>query len=731
MTRILRQDSSESSEKTDATFSSSVSNDSSVTMVFDSNDTLRFSNKWIKDSSDRTILFRGINLSGASKSPASPPIPSHQLEGFFDHRNVNFIGRPFHLNEADQHFARLKHWGFNFLRFIVTWEALEHSGPGIYDMEFIDFIIKILIKAREYGFRCFIDPHQDVWSRFSGGSGAPGWTLDLVGFNMRNFAATDAAIVHNTYKDLENFPKMVWSTNYYKLVSATMFTLFYSGSLYAKKCIVDGVNIQEYLQSHFCNAYKVLAEKICEAQLHDSTVIGFDTINEPSWGLVGTKDLSKIPEFQEYRRGRIPTPFQAMLLGEGVPCTLEVWDIVWYGFGVVGKERIDPKGKTAWLKEDPEGYSWEKGSEFPKGCIWASHGVWDKETKELLRPDYFATNPNTGKEPDWNQECLKPFIERYTRTIRSVFPNAIIFVQPPVLEKPPSFDKFDELNERIIYSPHWYDGMTLVQKKFNWWTIDFLGIKRGKYKGVIPAFKIGDRAIKRSFVEQLKLIKDEGEELLGDVPCIIGEIGIPYDMQNKKAYRDGDYSQQIKAMEASIQALEANLLSFTLWNYCPDNNHKWGDQWNGEDLSIYSQDTNNEKVHSMMSSGSTQGLDVGGRALESLLRPFPVKTNGEPLSLKFNPYKKYFEYVFKNPENPSADSPTEIYLPIYHFSEADDFNIYHSSGKWKWDKESQLLLYWHDVGDPEDNDEENHLIHKIIVESNRRNYDESVWDDCC
>lgn len=26
----------------------------------------------------------------------------------------------------------------------------------------MDFIVKVLIKAGEYGFKCFIDPHQDV-----------------------------------------------------------------------------------------------------------------------------------------------------------------------------------------------------------------------------------------------------------------------------------------------------------------------------------------------------------------------------------------------------------------------------------------------------------------------------------------------------------------------------------------------------------------------------------------
>jgi len=70
--------------------------------------------------------------------------------------------------------------------------------------------------------------------QLSGGSGAPGWTLELAGLDPRKFRATQAAIVHNTWGDgTEPFPKMVWPTNYGKYACATMFTLFFGGNTYA------------------------------------------------------------------------------------------------------------------------------------------------------------------------------------------------------------------------------------------------------------------------------------------------------------------------------------------------------------------------------------------------------------------------------------------------------------------------------------------------------------------
>lgn len=122
---------------------------------------MRINGEWLVDSGNRRLFFRGVNLSGNAKLPLTPYQPTRTREGYFDYKKVSFVGRPFPLSSAKSHFQRLKSWGFNFLRFCVTWEALEPHEPGKYDHEYMDYVVQVLKVAREVGFKAFIDPHQD------------------------------------------------------------------------------------------------------------------------------------------------------------------------------------------------------------------------------------------------------------------------------------------------------------------------------------------------------------------------------------------------------------------------------------------------------------------------------------------------------------------------------------------------------------------------------------------
>jgi len=115
-----------------------------------------------RDVHGRQVTLRGINVAGDAKYPSTPDQPSHVADDFFDGDNVKFTARPFPKEDAHLHFSRLKRFGYNTIRYVFTWEAIEAAGPGIYDEEWIQHTIEILRTARDYGFYVFMDPHQDV-----------------------------------------------------------------------------------------------------------------------------------------------------------------------------------------------------------------------------------------------------------------------------------------------------------------------------------------------------------------------------------------------------------------------------------------------------------------------------------------------------------------------------------------------------------------------------------------
>lgn len=98
---------------------------------------------------------------------------------------------------------------------------------GHYDHDYIDYLHKLITLAPQYGIKLYVDAHQDVWSRHTGGSGAPHWTLDVVGFELRNLKATGAAHAHNLHLEPHDPPPKVWPSGYHKLAAGTMATVFW------------------------------------------------------------------------------------------------------------------------------------------------------------------------------------------------------------------------------------------------------------------------------------------------------------------------------------------------------------------------------------------------------------------------------------------------------------------------------------------------------------------------
>ena len=607
---------------------------------------------WFKDEHGRTLMLRGVNLGGSSKVPFTPNGATHIRDRFFDHRDVLFVGRPFPLDQADEHFTRLRKWGLTFLRFLITWEAIEHAGPGIYDRDYLDYVEAVIAKAGEHGLQLFIDPHQDVWSRFSGGDGAPGWTFEAVGFDITQFDATGAAITHAVHGD--PLPRMIWPTNAAKLASATLFTLFFGGNDFAPKTRIDGETAQDYLQRHYIEAVQQVARRV-KGMPH---VVGYDTLNEPSSGYIGLPDLNRT--YGALRIGLHPTPFQSMQLGAGVPQTVDVWSMSLRGPRRTGTQTLNTQKARAW----------QPGFD----CIWRQHGVWDFDAQgqpQLHQPQYFSGV--NGRVVDFTQDYYRPFANRLAQVIRSVDPDALIFIETVPQRLPPQWGATDAAN--VVSAPHWYDGFTLITKNY----IPFLGVDMLKSRLVFGAGRV-----RQSFGEQLRTLKQAASERLGGVPTLIGEIGIPFDLKDKAAYRVGNFRAQraqIEAMNRSLRAIEDNLLNCTIWNYTADNSNRHGDQWNGEDLSIFSRDQQSDpgNIHS------------GGRALEAVVRPYARAIAGEPIRMSFDWKSRRFEFEFRH--DPSVIAPTEIFVPDFQYPHG--YRVEVSDGTYEADPSEQVLIYRH------------------------------------
>ncbi|KAG7710883.1 hypothetical protein KL949_004317 [Ogataea haglerorum] len=708
---------------------------------------------FVETSTGRRVLLRGINLDSSAKMPQDPLQYSYSKPdkcGFWQEADhVSFVGKPFPLEEAYEHLTRIKLWGYNTIRYIITWEAIEHEGPGIYDTDYIDYTIELLRKIDEIGgLYVFIDPHQDVWSRFTGGSGAPLWTLYAAGLEPRNFPTTEASIVHNFAPDPQKYQKMVWATNYCRMASQVMFTLFFAGSMFAPKAIINGMNIQDFLQSHFLDAISFLLISIKQKapELLNKTLLGVESLNEPNSGYYGYPDLEQYPPSQELRLGTCPKPIEGMRLGMGLPQEVDIYSLSVFGPRKNGSRLIDPNGVKAWVSDDKmdKHYGFERSSGWKLGeCIFAQHNVWDPRSGQVMISDYFGRDPDTGDTLDDQTFINTLFVDfwaKWKSMVRKVDADLYVIMQHPVMAIPPALKGTPLIDSRTAVAQHYYDGMSLMFQTWNRkYNVDTLGILRGKYLNPVFGLVFGEKNIRKSFKNQFAQLKKEANDAVGpSVPVIITETGMPFDMDYKKAYSDGDYSSQESANDALQSALEHTNLNSTYWCYNSRNCHKWGDNWNLEDFSLYSKDDVDDKKNEYwMRAGaygtttigtylewitnSSSSLDTtskkseadeeeielenkvislmnGTRAAAAVVRPYGVLVNGTVIFSEFDLKNVTFVMEIDTRVQSHKKAPSVIYLPELHFPPGQfEVRVTNGTTSYRHNKFVQLVEWDHDV----------------------------------
>ncbi len=180
--------------------------------------------RFVTDSDGRALTFHGVNVSNSAKGDPE---------------------RTGHMTAADA--QRMSgQWGFNFVRYLIFWDAVEPE-PGVYDEAYFARVEQRLDWLHEANIVVMLDMHQDVYSQVFCCDGAPEWAV----------RDDDLAF---TQQDL-------WSANYFQPAVARAFDNFWAYD--------DGDHAD--LQDHYADAWAAVAERFGD----HPAVIGYDVMNEP------------------------------------------------------------------------------------------------------------------------------------------------------------------------------------------------------------------------------------------------------------------------------------------------------------------------------------------------------------------------------------------------------------------------------------------------------------------
>ncbi|MCB0977499.1 MAG: cellulase family glycosylhydrolase [Acidimicrobiales bacterium] len=217
--------------------------------------------RFIVDACGRVVILRGVNVESSSKG-------EKQSDDHFPKSGID--GQ-----------ATLARWGWNTVRFLVFWGAMEPEKDK-FDEKYLDEVQKWLDWYQEHDIHVVLDMHQDLYSWSVGFDGAPDWAVDTKGVEPGKLADGMPWYLQGTDPAVQNAYQSFWNPE-------------------------PG---QADLKAEYMDAIAKLADRFAD----HPAVIGYDVMNEPAFAngdLTATLAIQGQAEKGEFKNENLTKFMQA------------------------------------------------------------------------------------------------------------------------------------------------------------------------------------------------------------------------------------------------------------------------------------------------------------------------------------------------------------------------------------------------------------------------------------
>jgi len=663
---------------------------------------------YIRDRDGRYLYINGVNLADTKLAMTTDP--------------VSYVGRPVPENQADAFFAKLRGLGFNAVRFLVSWEGVEHGGPGVYDQAYLDYIRRIVKLAGRYGIWVLIDFHQDLFSRSL-----------FVKFNHHPKGVKKGSLEYQVLSLLGPYDDRIQGDGAPQwVVQACLPEKKFDSPAFGTPRLLGGLKKPGGLLA----LVKVIGKFMGGNNAGDTSWLSQVAQNLPEpFGPDETTDLLPFTNwgfnyFLSLDMARVYACFfasdQAMpgLKIQGQSASKFLQDHYAGAYAEVAKRVADLPNVLGYdIMNEPASmflslaaaslFKDQKDLDAVKSMLV---GLLGKETGadvyqlmvdlQVLPPDTkpetlrayglagIDTNGVTGLLWNFDREHLQPCYELVAKRIQAIDPQGIIFFEPSIslnmvlsyITGPSSMvwaRPMTRLNgvKMQVYAPHYYPDI-----------YPYLGINQPP-REFVPA-----EIAQQDYTDAIRGVLAPATRDMDKLPVVMGEFGTYFNFNGIENSARDDYRVSAEVLDNYYETYERLFTRHMVWCASTQNTPQAGEGWNHEDFSVL-------------------GPDGKPRAWKAFQRPVPLAMSGKPISLHyysplhyFDPDKgrfppvKEFELRFGSKE---TDAPTEIYVPMKVYDQG--FYVYLSDGWATYDRATQRLFYTPTRDDPG-------WVHRVLIQ---------------